>query len=72
MMGFGYYPFGWLSMGIFWLVLIIGVVFLIKWLMEQGKNGKTTSNSAREILDERYAKGEINKHEYEEKKQDLS
>jgi uncharacterized membrane protein len=31
----------------------------------------SNSNSAREILDKRYATGEINKEEYEEKKRDL-
>jgi putative membrane protein len=33
---------------------------------------RSSSDSAREILDKRYALGEISKEEYEEKKRDIS
>lgn len=35
-------------------------------------HGNVPSDSAREILDKRYALGEISKEEYEEKKRDIS
>lgn len=35
-------------------------------------HGSASSGSAREILDRRYALGEISKDEYEEKKKDVS
>jgi putative membrane protein len=53
----------------------VGLIFLIKWLIHstRGESGRYLSNSSRalDILKERYARGEINKQEFEEKKKDL-
>jgi putative membrane protein len=54
---------------VFWAVVIVAVVFGMRWLVGQGK--ETRSNSALEILRQRYAHGEINKEEFESKKKDL-
>jgi len=74
MMGYGV---GWV-MGIiniiFWIVVIIGVIYLIKWLSASSKQGGTETkkeDTALDILRERYAKGEINREEFEEKKKIL-
>lgn len=64
MMGFGL-----VSMVLFWGVLIIGGVFIVRWLMEQGFGHR--EDTALEILKKRYARGEINKQEFEERKRDL-
>ena len=61
--------FGMLFMALFWVVLIVGAVLLVKWLMGQG--GLAREDSALEILKKRYARGEINKQEFEERKRDL-
>lgn len=61
--------FGMLFMALFWIALIMGGVLLVKWLMGQG--GPMREDSALEILKKRCARGEINKQEFEERKQDL-
>ncbi len=55
---------------IFWILVIIGLVLLIRYLWESG-GAKREQESALEILKKRYARGEISKEEYEEKKKDL-
>jgi putative membrane protein len=59
-----------LMMLIFWVLVIVGIVVSIRWLVRQGRRGP--SDPALEILRERYAKGEINKEEFEAKRRDLS
>jgi putative membrane protein len=60
---------------IFWVAVIIGVIYLIKWLAASSRQGgghqAKTEDSAMEILRKRYAAGEINKEEFEEKKRYL-
>jgi putative membrane protein len=70
-----YSPFHGLFTFLFWLVVIILVIKLFKRRkhlnLEGGWRGFMGSNSAMETLRERYAKGEIGKEEYEERKRVL-
>lgn len=59
-----------LMMLVFWGLIIVGLVFGIRWLMTQGKEPRT--DSPLDILKRRYARGEIDKEEYESKIRDLS
>ena len=56
-------------MPLFWGGLILLVVWLVR---EVGGSSSNQPNRALEILKERYAKGEINKEEFESKKKDLT
>ena len=55
---------------IFSILVIIGLVLLIRYLWESG-GARREQESALEILKKRYARGEISKEEFEEKKKDL-
>jgi len=59
-----------LLMLLFWGAVIVGIVLVIRWLISQGK--ASPSDTALQILRQRYARGEINKEEFEAKKRDLS
>ena len=66
---------GW-GMGFGWILGIV-VLIVIIWAVTRGINGNHNTTpqekkSALDILKERYARGEINKEEFEEKKHVLS
>ncbi len=76
MMGWGYGMgwFGMILMALFWVAVIVGIILLIRWIfVSTGTRGRgtTSADSALEILKRRYARGEINKEEFDQKKKDL-
>jgi putative membrane protein len=58
---------------LFWILLLAGVVALVVWAIQ--KSGKTVvepaQETALEVLKKRYALGEIDTEEFEEKKKRL-
>lgn len=65
-----------MGMGWWWiigLIIVIAIVWMVAKTMSQTKdpNNLPGSKSALEILKERYARGEIDKHEFEERKKGL-
>ncbi|MBM3143826.1 MAG: SHOCT domain-containing protein [Chloroflexi bacterium] len=74
MMGFG--GIGLIFMLLFWGALIFGGIWLVKTLFDAGQGNlggpaAPRQQSPREILDQRYARGEISREEYEQIKSDL-
>ena len=71
MMGFG--MFG--GMFLFWGVIIVLAVLLVRGLFNSGRpaDGNSTAQqlTPRQILDQRYARGEINQAQYQTMLQDL-
>ena len=69
--GFGW---GWympIIMIVFWGLVIWGIVALVRGLSTGSGGSSVQVDSALEILKRRYARGEITKQEYEERKKDL-
>jgi len=58
-----------LMMVVFWGVVVAGIVVASRWLA--GQTREPRSDRALEVLRERYARGEIDKDEFEAKKRDL-
>jgi len=76
---YNYYPMmGWDGGGVFggvfmlfwWVLIVVGIVALVKWVMNQSSE-RREGKSPLEILKERYAKGEIDKKDFEERKKEL-
>jgi putative membrane protein len=76
MMGIGFGMFGLLAMLLLWGGLIVLAVWLVRALFpHDGRHSALTAGqeqNAREILNRRYARGEITREQYELMKQDLA
>lgn len=73
MRDFGWWGFGFgpLYMLLFWGVIIVGIVAMVRWLATESSSSKTRGKTADDIVRERYARGEIDRQEYEQKMNDL-
>jgi putative membrane protein len=62
-----------IMMLVFWALVIAGLVIGIRWLIHDGPGrGQPRTDRALEILRERFARGEIDREEFEAKKRDLT
>jgi putative membrane protein len=65
-------PGMWIFMLLFWGLVIVGIVSIIRWLVGRGqRQDRSQSETPLEILQKRYARGEIEREEYERMKKDL-
>ena len=71
-MGWGGMWFGW----IFWLVIIGGIIWAVVTIVNNNnrkqQNYFPREEDALEILKKRYARGEINREQFEQMKKDLN
>lgn len=69
--GWYWWGFGALHMLLYWGVLILIIAALAKWLFGGWGGSREERGRALDILKERYARGDIGKDEFEQKKRDL-
>ncbi|MDO8775568.1 MAG: SHOCT domain-containing protein [Burkholderiaceae bacterium] len=73
--GFGWHWLGWLTMPLFWLLLVVLLVAVVRYLRRGDDSSKVPKSeslpTALAILEERYARGEIGREEYVQKRDDL-
>jgi len=72
MMGWGNSPMGSFGVFAFWGILILIVVMLMRGIFGGRSSNLQKEVPALEILKQRYAKGEIDREEFEERKKVLS
>jgi len=68
----GFMGFGGGFMWIFWIVLIVVIIALVRGLGGSGTITNTNQRTPLQLLEERYAKGEIDEQEFEQRKRKLS
>ncbi|HEY5629581.1 MAG TPA: SHOCT domain-containing protein [Candidatus Limnocylindrales bacterium] len=87
--GFGIAAIVWLVVMVaFWALVIVGLVYLVRWLIRADRNSRLPGGSGGlagpdgptgipsseplEILRQRYARGEIDEEEYERRRKTLT
>lgn len=68
--GWGWMAAGWVTMLMFWVLVIVGVVAVVRWANARGAGQH--SETPAEILRRRYAAGEITKEQFESMKRDVA
>lgn len=62
-----------LMMLLFLALIVVGIVFVVRSFSDGGRMApRSGSNRALDILDERFARGELDRDEYEERRRTLT
>lgn len=64
--------YGWVWMVIIWVLVIGGVVWLFSQTSSGNRSNDRETDGARRILDERFARGEIDEDDYRRRRDELS
>ena len=67
-LGWGWIGLGMLHVALFWVLVVLGIVVLVRWLA----GGSPREPSATNILKARYAKGELTREQFEQMKRELA
>ncbi len=71
--GGGWMAFGWFTMLLFWALIIVGIIAVIRWAGARSvPSPRGAGETALEILKRRYASGEITREQYEAMKRDIA
>jgi putative membrane protein len=71
-LGIGFWVFWLLFRGLFWVILIVFVIWAITRVSgSQGIARPSFRSNGLDILEQRYARGEISREEYLEKRKDI-
>lgn len=73
--GCAFGPWGWimmLAMVVFWLLFIGGIIALVVWALRAYGPSSRSTETPMDILNKRYARGEITQEEYERMKREVS
>lgn len=68
-MGWGWIGLGMVHMLLFWVLVILGIVVLTRWLA--GGSSGDAPPRAIDVLKARYAKGDITREQFEQMKRDI-
>lgn len=55
-----------------WALIIVGIVFLVRWVVRDDREDSYDGETPLKVLKRRYARGEIDKAQYERIKEDIS
>ncbi len=69
--GWGWMAAGWITMLAFWVLVIVGIVAVVRWMNARGGAGQPPE-APLEILRRRYAAGELTKEQFESMKRDVA
>lgn len=69
--GYGMGIWGILIMVLFWGLLIAGIAWLVKTAVVSGGGAGSNGGNAVDILERRFARGEITREEFKQMKKDL-
>jgi putative membrane protein len=66
-----WHGFGGMTMWILWILIVVALIWLASSATRRGRDSGKRDKTALEILEERYARGEIDRDEFLQKRDDL-
>jgi len=69
---FEWHGYGGGGMWLFWILIIVALVLFVAFATRRDSGSSGSEKSAQDILKERYARGEIDREEFEQKRKDLN